>query len=87
MTKRKFHLRTVTIQFISEENKDGLNLIYSIEDAISGDSSMQILSDETQEVDGKKAAKVLLEQGSDSHFFSLTEKGEDDYLFRPGKDY
>jgi hypothetical protein len=77
MTDRKFHLRTVTVQFISEENEDGLNLQTAVENAITGDSSMNIVSDDTVEVDGKKAAEVLLEHGSEPEFFRLNEEGED----------
>lgn len=78
MTNRKFYRRVVTLEFISETEHPGA---WDIEDAIwdakNGDSSMQELSDKTEEVDGKRAAEILIAQASDPSFFRLTETGED----------
>jgi len=78
MTNRKFYLRTVTIQFISEEpHPDAWSIEDAMFDAKEGDSSMQESSDNTEEVDGKRAVEILVDQGSDPGFFDLTDDGED----------
>lgn len=78
MTSRKFYRRLVTLEFISEEQHPG---VWDIEDALwdakNGDSSVQEISDTTEEVDGKRAAEILIEQGSDPGFFRLDDKGND----------
>jgi hypothetical protein len=78
MTSRKFYRRVVTLEFISEEEHPGAwEISDAIYDAREGDSSMQELSDKTEIVDGKKAAEILMEQGSEPGFFQLTKDGED----------
>jgi hypothetical protein len=78
MTDRKFHKRLLTIEVLSEEPiPDGMEVQAIIEEAESGSYSMRIAKDVETELNGKQAARALLNQGSSPEFFSLTEKGED----------
>lgn len=78
MTKRTFYRRLVTLEFISEERHPGAwELEDAIWDAKHGEGSMQEISDKTEEVDGKRAAEILVSQGSDPGFFRLTKDGND----------
>lgn len=79
MSNRKFHLSTVTLQFIREEPfPESWGVEEMIYDAINGESSMMQVDPEGDTVvDAKKAVGILLEQGSDPSFFRLTLDGED----------
>jgi hypothetical protein len=78
MTKRKFYRRIVTLEFITEGEHPGA---WTIEDAIwdatNGNGSMQELFDQTETVNGRFAAEILISQGSSPDFFRLTPDGED----------
>lgn len=77
MTTRKFYKRLITIEVISEEAYQDTDVADVIQDATEGDSSMRVLSDETEEVDGRHAAETLIAQGSDPGFFRLNPDGSD----------
>ena len=78
MTNRKFYKRLLTIEVISEKPiPDGMEIEAIVDEAKRGSYSMRIAKDVKTELNGKQAARVLLNQGSFPDFFSLTEKGED----------
>jgi len=75
---RKFYRRVITIEVLSEEEVDETISLSQLEYAITdGDCSGNIKWGESQIVDGKKMAKLLIKQGSDPEFFMLNNKGED----------
>ena len=78
MTDRKFFKTVVKFTVLSEEPiPDGLSLENIANQCMTGDWSMGNASQKETELNGKQAARALLNQGSDPGFFSLTEKGED----------
>ena len=78
MTDRKFYKTEIKFTVLSEEPiPDGMTLENIARECIEGDWSMGNGSHKEKELDGKQAARALLNQGSDPGFFSLTEKGED----------
>lgn len=79
MTDRVFYKTIITIEVLSEDPiPDGMSVENIAKEAMEGSYSMQTLGEPIETVlNGKEAADALLEQGSDSSFFQLTEDGND----------
>lgn len=78
MTDRKFFKTRVSFVVLSEAPiPDGMTVQNIADECITGDWSMGELQTKETTLNGKQAAKALLNQGSDPGFFQLTEKGED----------
>jgi hypothetical protein len=78
MTNRKFHKRVVTLEILSEEPiPEGMDIANIIFEAQEGDYSMRECDEKDTILDGKQAAKALLQQNSDPSFFQLTPNGDD----------
>ena len=78
MTERKFFKRVVTIEVLSESPiPEGMSITNMIIEAMSGDYSMRAYNVNDKELNGKQAAKALLNQGSDPSFFGLSARGND----------
>jgi len=75
---RKFYKTTYTLEVLSEEpinpNVSLEDLHYMITD---GDCSGVVHMDNSEEVDGKTMAELLMKQQSDPGFFMLNENGDD----------
>lgn len=86
MSSRKFYKKTVQVEILMEDDKnlDGVDLTTLDFMIREGDCSAVTKVVKSQVLNGKQAAKALLEQGSDSEFFQLTPNGQDigDYEFR-----
>ena len=79
MTDRKFYKTEIKFTVLSEEPiPDGMELASIANECINGDWSMGDCSHKETEINGKQAARALVNQGSDPGFFRLTDKGEDD---------
>jgi hypothetical protein len=80
VTERKFYRTIVQVEVLSEEplgnteSTDLAALAYQITD---GDFSGSISIPVVEEVNGKRMAELLQEQGSDPGFFQLGYGGED----------
>jgi hypothetical protein len=78
ISSRKFYRNVFWVEILSEEPLPDLplkTLMAECEDGpYSGDSGR---TDAPEVIDGARAAKLLLQQGSDPSFFGLTAKGED----------
>jgi len=78
MTERKFYRRVFHIEVLSEEPIPGeVDLTEIHYNITEGHCSGRIACDEQEEMDGKKAADLLIDQGSDPEFFNLDEAGDD----------
>lgn len=77
LSARTFHRNVFWVEILSEEPLPDVSLrklMAACEDGpYSGDSGHTL----TEEIDGRKAARLLQKQGSDPGFFRLTAKGED----------
>lgn len=77
ISARKFYRNVFWVEVLSEEPLPDVSLrklMAECEDGpYSGDSGHTL----TEEIDGRKAARLLQKQGSDPGFFRLTAKGED----------
>lgn len=75
MTTRTFHRYVFCTEVLSEDEiPDGADIDYLITE---GDCSGRVISETHEVIDGRTAAKLLMEQGSSPEFFWLTEDGED----------
>jgi len=78
MNKKKYHRYVYKVEVLSEKplpyDLSFSDIDYEITE---GDCSGEMLEPEHEEVDGKKMAKLLIDQGSDPGFFRLTEDGEE----------
>lgn len=78
MTDRKFFKTEIKFTVLSEEPiPDGMSLENIANECINGNWSMGNHGCKETEINGKQAARALLNQGSDPGFFSLTNDGED----------
>lgn len=78
MTKRKFYKTLVTLEVLSEEPiPEGMEVPDIMAEATDGAYSAQVLPTAQKILNGKQAAKALMDQGSDPGFFQLTEDGKD----------
>lgn len=78
MTDRKFYKTEIKFTVLSEEPiPDGMELASIANECINGDWSMGNASHKETEINGKQAARALINQGSDPGFFRLTDNGED----------
>ena len=78
MTNRTFYRTVISVEVLSEEPVDFIDLAH-VHEAITNDccsGSWEVVS--AGEVDGATMAKLLIAQGSDPAFFELTDDGEDD---------
>lgn len=77
-TSRKFFKTTFTVEVLSETTPvNGLSLAEIAFEIDEGDCSGAVTEVEVVELSPKQAAKALINQGSDSEFFQLSEDGED----------
>lgn len=77
ISERKFYKKTMKVEFLSEEPFPNMSLEGMVCEATTGEFSMNITQDTEMELDGKQAARALLNHGSDPSFFQLTAKGEE----------
>jgi len=78
MTKRKFYMTKVVVTVLSEEELNpSLNLEQLHYAITEGECSGQTEIMTPKIINGKQAAKALLNQASDPSFFRLTKDGED----------
>ena len=77
MTERKFYRTVVEIEILSEEPYSNENLSQIAYDITEGDCSGAYGVVNSETVDGKTMAEMLLNQGSDPGFFMLDEEGND----------
>lgn len=78
MTDRKFYEPEVKFKVLSEQPiPEGMSLEGIAHECIYGDWSMGNSTHKQKELNGKQAARALINQGSDPGFFQLTDKGED----------
>lgn len=78
MTKRKFYKTVIQVKVLSEQPYEYENLSQVASDISDGDCSGEIENTITNEkLNGKQAATVLQEQGSDPEFFRLDKDGND----------
>lgn len=77
-SKRKFHRTLITIEILSEDPippwMELKNIVYECE---AGDFSGTTVSTVEHKVNGKKMAKLLLNQASSPEFFRLDKDGND----------
>jgi len=78
MTGRKFHKTVYEVVILSEEEPGNPSLAQIAHQMTEGDWSGTIRVKSQRKLNGKQAARALLNQGSSPSFFWLTEKGEDD---------
>jgi hypothetical protein len=77
VTKRKFYRTVFTVEVLSEEEPETVDLetlAYQIGD---GGWSGVVEKGESEKLDGLQTARALEEQGSDPCFFRLDENGND----------
>ena len=78
ISDRPFFKKTMKVEFLSETPfPDNTSLENLCNEAINGDYSMNITQDKETEINGKQAARALLNHGSDPSFFQLNEDGSD----------
>lgn len=76
--KRKFYRTVFVIEVLSEDQIPPHIELETVANEIGrGGWSGEFYVKTTEEVSGKKMAKMLIEQGSDPSFFQLTEDGKD----------
>ena len=83
ISKRKFYKTVITIEVLSEEPiEPGTDLETIAHECKEGDWSLGYVNEKETILNGKQAAKALLNQASDPSFFQLNAKGEDieDYI-------
>ena len=78
MTDRKFYKTVVKIEILSDEEvPDSMSLDF-IQDQITNGCWSGIINHSLSKIlNGKQAAKALINQGSDPEFFMIDEKGND----------
>lgn len=76
-SERKFYRTKIVVEVLSEElyRNEDINVIAY--DITHGDCSGIVNCVESKEIDGKTAATLLIEQGSDPEFFQLDDEGND----------
>lgn len=78
MTARKFYKTVIKFEVLSEEpipdNVDYSQILFECKE---GDYSMRELGEKQTVLNGKQAARALINQGSDPEFFQLNKDGED----------
>jgi hypothetical protein len=78
ISDRTFFKKTMRVEFLSETPfPDSTSLESLCNEAINGDYSMNITQDKETEINGKQAARALLNHGSDPSFFQLNDNGTD----------
>jgi hypothetical protein len=88
MTKRKFHRTVIQVEVLSEDPLDRLinsedpscksTQLSAIDYLITeGGCSGEVKTIREQELNGKQAAKAMLNQGSDPSFFNLDHHGDE----------
>lgn len=78
--KRTFHKTTIMVEVLSEDPFDpneNLDLAHIREAITTGDCSGRVCIVGREEMQGPRAAKELMAQGSDPGFFRLDEEGND----------
>lgn len=76
-SKRKFYRTIFTVEVLSEEEPEAIDLDVLHEQITDGPWSGKVEKGESKKVGGLAMAKLLENQGSDPGFFNLTEDGED----------
>ena len=78
MTTRKFYRTVITIEVLSEDSIPiEMELSDILDEVFEGNFSKRELSEVETKLNGKQAAKALIEQDSDPEFFQLDENGND----------
>jgi len=77
VSSRRFYRSRFWVEILSEEPLPDVSLRTLMDDCENGPYSGDSGHSKTEEIDGPKAARLLLKQGSDPGFFMLTNKGED----------
>lgn len=78
MSKRKFYRTVIQVEVISETPIGEMDMSTIIHEMNYGDLSGKCDTQiQDEEVDGKRAAEILMDQGSDTEFFQLDENGND----------
>ena len=78
MTKRKFYRATYKLVLLSEKPFTGNESLQDLSNAITdGDDSGSFEMKEQKTLNGKQAAKALMDQESDPSFFRLDDEGND----------
>lgn len=79
MTDRKFYQTEIKVVVLSEEPiPDTMSLEEIAREAMDGDYSFRWVRKPPEVLNGKQAAKALVQQDSDPGFFRLTDDGEDE---------
>lgn len=73
---RKFYRTLIQVEVLTEDPYSPEDLSNVAEDITTGDASGTFRITKSEEVDGPTMAKLLIAQGSDPGFFSLTDDGE-----------
>ena len=76
-SKRKFYRTLFTFEVMSEDPIETVSLEDLAYLVTEGGCSGRFLSTEEEEVGGRTAAQILIDQGSDPGFFRLDEEGND----------
>lgn len=77
-SERKFYKTRFVFEVLSEEPCDDWDLDDIVQECIDGAFSLGGMERQSQQIDGKAAAKALMDQGSDPGFFGMTDSGEDE---------
>ena len=78
MTDRTFFKTVISIEVLSEDQiPEGMELENIVHECIDGGWSLRTLKYIEKSLNGKQAARALLNQGSDPSFFQLTNDGKD----------
>jgi hypothetical protein len=78
ISDRQFFKKTMKLEFLSETPfPDNTSINSLCDEAINGDYSMNVTQDKETTINGKQAARALLNHGSEPSFFQLNEDGTD----------
>lgn len=75
--KKKFYVRTFTVQVLAEDKRDLPYDIADIGEAITSGPCSGTSDYVDLEVDGREMVKLLEAQGADPEFFNINEDGSD----------
>lgn len=76
--KKKLFRKVIQVEILSEEElPEGMTLEQIQYEINEGDCSGQIITKKQEVVTGRKAAKMVMAQGSDPTFFQMNEFGNE----------
>lgn len=83
VSKRKFYKTVIRVTVLSEEDWTDWDSLSAVDyDITDGPCVGDIKTISHEEIDGKQAAKELMEARSDPEFFMLDENGDDNEDYR-----